>query len=153
MDLPVASIGVVGFRPTWGADGQIHDAVVVEIALVHTGAIVSAAPIPCENHIGDGRQALRRTVVYIHATVVNVGKHVSPWGGDNQVVKPIVIQICQQHRAFLLVFFSLPCVLRSGVNTASILTGEGTNQVEGEGWTGLGSGGHLLNVICIEVHA
>ena len=40
-----------------------------------------------------------------------------------------------------------------GVNTAGVLTGEGTNQVEGEGWTGLGCSGNLFDIICIEVHA
>ena len=91
MHLPVAGIGVTGICPARGADGQIHDAVVVEVALVHTGAVVGAASIPCENHIGDGRQTLRRTVIHIHAPVVNKGKQVSLWGSDNQIVKPVVI--------------------------------------------------------------
>ena len=146
LDLSVASIGV--WRPPVRAPMAKSMMPLLLKSPYNTGAIVSAALSPARITSGT---ADRPPEPYTSTTVVNVGKQ-GPRGGDNQVVKPVVIQISQQHRAFLLVFF-LVVRLGGGVNTASVLTGEGTNQVEGEGWTGLGSSGHLLNVICIEVHA
>ena len=92
--------------------------------MVHARTEVDAIPFSSKNHIGDLRKTLRGAIVHVHTPVVDIGKEISMGGGDDQIIKSVMVQIRKEEGAFLLIGFTFSNVLWRRVHSACVLPGK-----------------------------
>ncbi len=88
-----------------------------------------------------------------NSPVVGHGNHIRCWRGNHQVVNAVRIQVAHQHQPLILVVFAFQGRRWNGVHSSGVLTGQRPDQVHRKGGAALGGGGHLFDVVGIEVHA
>ena len=148
----VILVGRTAEVPTRRPDEKVLYTVVVVVTHVNALPIVLSIPASRKDGTRHGLQSCRGTVVHFDTTVIGEPHHVCGGGADEEVIKPVAVEIGHGDAAFRFVCRTFTMVGGNGVDTPSVLTGKRTNEVDREGGADLGGCSDLLNGICVEIH-